>query len=539
MKSSLGVSEAVAIALTVVAMSGCADRSKEAPVGSPNASITPTTMVRIGTVDDRYQAFNVEMLEVTGGSFWRPYGPEFDAIIKEGKVTPASGSDTPAGMDPRLYEYRPPIDLTNTRLRKLATGLAPAYVRVSGTWANTTYFAEPDRQPSAPPSGFNGVLSRQQWKGVIDFARAVDAEIVTSFATSLGVRDRSGVWTAEQARRFVNYTKAAGGRIAAAEFMNEPTLALMGGAPKGYDAAAYGRDFKVFHTFARETLPDMLILGPGSVAETTGDWGISYGTMSIIKTRDLLAASAPARVDVFAYHHYGGSSQRCAAMGMQTTADAALSEQWLRRTDETLAFYRKLRDEFDPGVPFWLTETADTACGGNPWGKTFLDTFRYLDQLGRLARQEVRVVMHNTLAASDYGLLDEKTFTPRPNYWAGLLWRRLMGSTVLDSGIPIREGLHVYAHCLRGAPGGVALLAINNSRTASQTLQTPAADRYTLSAQTLESGEVQLNGQTLSLQANDEIPAIQGNRTPAGAITLAPATVTFFAFRNAANATCH
>jgi len=114
-----------------------------------------------------------------------------------------------------------------------------------------------------------------------------------------------------------------------------------------------------------------------------------------------------------------------------------------------------------------------------------------------------------------------------------------MGSTVLDSGIPIREGLHVYAHCLRGAPGGVALLAINNSRTASQMLQTPAADRYTLSAQTLEGGEVQLNGQTLSLQANDEIPAIQGNRTPAGAITLAPATVTFFAFRSAANATCH
>jgi hypothetical protein len=412
-------------------------------------------------------------------------------------------------------------------------------VRVSGTWANTTYFADSDRPPSAPPSGFNGVLTRQQWKGVIDFARAVDAEIVTSFATSPGVRDRSGVWTSEQARRFVDYTKAAGGRITAAEFMNEPTLALMGGAPNGYDAAAYGRDFKIFHAFVKQTVPDMLILGPGSVAETTGDWGISYGALSIIKTRDLLAASAPARVDAFAYHHYGGSSQRCAAMGMQTTANAALSEQWLRRTDETLAFYRKLRDEFEPGVPFWLTETADTACGGNPWGKTFLDTFRYLDQLGRLARQEVRVVIHNTLAASDYGLLDEKTFTPRPNYWAALLWRRLMGSTVLDSGIPIREGLHVYAHCLRGTPGGVALLAINNSRTVSQTLQqTAAADRYTLSAQTLEGGEVQLNGQALNLQADGELPTIQGRRTPAGTITLAPATVTFLAFPDAGHASC-
>ena len=103
------------------------------------------------------------------------------------------------------------------------------------------------------------------------------------------------------------------------------------------------------------------------------------------------------------------------------------------------------------------------------WGGTFLDTFRYLDQLGRLAKQEVRVVAHNTLVASDYGLLEEKTFTPKPNYWAALLWRQLMGTTVLESGVPIQPGLHVYAHCLRGTPGGVALLAINTDKTASRT----------------------------------------------------------------------
>ena len=78
-------------------------------------------------------------------------------------------------------------------------------------------------------------------------------------------------------------------------------------------------------------------------------------------------------------------------------------------------------------------------------------------------KQDVRVVAHNTLVASDYGLLDDKTLEPKPNYRAELLWRRLMGSTVLDSGVPIQEGLHIYAHCLRGTPGGVALLAINNS----------------------------------------------------------------------------
>src|SRR6516162_5209774 len=204
--------------------------------------------------------------------------------------------------------------------------------------------------------------------------------------------------------RFVDYTNSVGGRIAAAEFMNEPTLAAMGGAPTGYDTAAYGRDFKVFRAFAKQTVPTLLILGPGSVGETIGDWGVAHGNLKMLKTRDLLAASGPG-IDRFSYHRYGAASIRCAAMGHQTTADVALSEQWLRRTDETLAFYRKLRDEFEAGKSFWLTETADAACGGNPWGATFLDTFRYLDQLGRLARQDVEVVAHNTLVASDYGLL--------------------------------------------------------------------------------------------------------------------------------------
>jgi hypothetical protein len=100
-------------------------------------------------------------------------------------------------------------------------------------------------------------------------------------------------------------------------------------------------------------------------------------------------------------------------MGHQTTAAEALSEAWLARTDETLAYYRKVRDKHVPGKPFWNTETADAACGGNPWGGQFLDTFRYLDQLGRLAKQEVEVVMHNTLVASDYGMLDDRDFTLR------------------------------------------------------------------------------------------------------------------------------
>lgn len=524
--------------LLCLAMPACQTDATRA-VAVP-AALMPANMARIGTIDERYQSYNVEMLEVIGGKFWKPYGPDLEAALKQPPpAATSSSSDTPAGMNPALYQYRPPIDLGNARLRKLASALGPAYVRVSGTWANTTYFAETDQAPEAPPAGFNSILTRQQWKGVVDFAKAADAEIVTSFANSAGTRDATGTWMPEQARRWVEYTNSVGGRIAAAEFMNEPTLAAMGGAPPGYDAAAYGRDFKRFRAFSRQAVPGMLILGPGSVGETTGDWGVAYGGAPVLKTRDLLAASGP-RVDAFSYHHYGATSRRCAAMDKQTAAAEALSEQWLRRTDETLTFYRRLRDEFEPGIPFWNTETADAACGGNPWAGTFLDTFRYLDQLGRLAKQDVKVVAHNTLVASNYGLLDDQTLAPKPMYWGALLWRRLMGTTVLESGIPIQAGLHVYAHCLRGVSGGVALLVINNDQTSARTVNFPAAARrYTLTTPAdPQRMRVLLNGSELKLGDSDTLPALTGSVAPAGEFEFAPTTITFLALPDARNDAC-
>jgi heparanase 1 len=189
------------------------------------------------------------------------------------------------------------------------------------------------------------------------------------------------------------------------------------------------------------------------------------------------------------------------------TPEAALSEQWLSLTDQTLAFYRALRDRFERDKPIWLTETGEAACGGNPWAASFLDTFRYLDQLGRLAMAGVRVVMQNTLAASDYGLIDELTLTPRPNYWGALLWRKLMSTTVLDPGVPVRAGLHVYAHCQRGIPGGVTLLIINTDLAFSQALTlATASERYSLDAGNLQETVVRLNGDRLALESGDELP---------------------------------
>jgi hypothetical protein len=504
-----------------------------APAQTRATSVAPVKMPRIGTVDEQFQSYNIEAVEVTGGRFWKPYAST--------NATPAAAqpaANALPGTDPSLYEYRPPIDLSNARLRKLAAALGPAYVRVSGTWMNSTYFQDSnDPAPTQPPPGFNSVLTRQQWKGVIEFAHAVDARIVTSFAMSTGTRDAAGVWTPKVAQAFMAYTQSAGGSIAAAEFMNEPTFASVGGAPKGYDAQAYARDFVVFQAWAKSNAPNMRIMGPGGIGEGTP---LAPPFMHLLTSEGILKATGPV-FDIFSYHSYGAVSIRCAAAApaIGTTEEAALSVDWLSRAVSAEAFYAALRDRYEPGKPIWNSETAQAACGGDRWATTFLDTFRYLNQLGSLARAGVQVQMHNTLNASDYGLLDEKTLEPRPDYWAALLWRKLMGTTVLDPGPSRSANLHLYAQCLRGQPGGVALLAINADKDSQQTLRLPTnAERYTLSAAELTSSTVDLNGRRLELGPDDVLPVLRSAVVHFGTVTLTPASITFLAFPTAGNARC-
>lgn len=399
------------------------------------------------------------------------------------------------------------------------------YVRVSGTWANTTYFQDNDEpKMSQAPEGYENVLTRAEWKGVIDFCKAMDARLVTSFANSEGIRDANGGWTAAQAAPLLDYTHSIGGEIYAAEMFNEPSHASHGGAPEGYDAAQYAADFAAFEAFVSQAAPDMKIIGPGS----TGEGGIIPGIDSTMTTDKILTASPVPSFDIFSYHYYGGVSRRC--MG-QLTPENALSEEWLSKTEEGLSYYEEARDQYLPNAPLWLTETAEAACGGNPWAATYVDSFRYLEQLGRLAKEGVQVVMHNTLAASEYALLEQDTHDPRPNYWAALLWSKFMGHQVYDAPVPA-DGPDLFIHNLKNASNGYAVLLVN-PKDSETSFDIPAdAMQYLLTADDILSKEVKLNGEVLQLQSDNTLPEIQGKSVQAGELVMAAKSILFLTFSN-------
>jgi len=505
--------------------------------------VTPQSMKVLGQVGPRYVSYNVEAVEVTGGRFWAPYKSLPQAPAAQ---PPSASHPGPGAMDSR-FQYRAPIDLSNPKLRKLAAALGPAYVRVSGTWRNSSYFQDNDEPAlKTAPEGFQNVMTRAEWKEVVEFANAVDANIVASVTTSAGTRDQNGVWNSTQAKAFFDYTKSIGGHIAATEYMNEPNLVQLGGGPEGYGTDQYARDSKIFNDFLRKESPDTLYLGPGSAGEGLPQLPLPIppGQMSRgnpnahrITSEDILKGTGPI-FDGLSYHVYYTRSHRCmGANGMDV--NDALHSDYLDRGQTVVKFYENLRDQFLAAKPLWLTETGEASCGGDTWASEFVDSFRLLDQLGSLAQHSVKSVMINTLASSDYGMIDEETYAPRPNYWAALLWKRTMGARSLDPGISPSSGMRIYAQCMKDAPGGVAMLILNVDKSDAHSLTLPIeGQRYTLSSTDLLSKAVLLNGQELRIAADGVVPEYKGEGFKQGVVSFAPSTISIITLPGAGNASC-
>jgi hypothetical protein len=493
---------------------------------SSNKRLDVKAMPLIHKVDERYMSFQIGMSHLTGGETWKT----FDSSKKEGEAEQAEDFEA-------VRETRAPTDLNNKRLRTLTEALSPLYIRYGGTTTNSVYFQNNDEPRLAePPEGFQWILTRDSWKRALEFAEAVDAKVLTGFTVSEGVRDESGDWTPAHAAPLVNYTQSIDAEIYAAELYNEPNAREPGRTEKGVSAEQFARDFDDFHEFMTEAAPETKLGAPG-VAEL----GIPIPIPSLkeVTPEEYMATEPQPQVDLITYHFYGAVSERCVPPGSPAgiTAEQALTEEWLARPDKTFQEYKELRDKYAPGAPIWLTETGTASCGGTRWQPTFLEAFRFLDTHARLAKQGLDAIFTHALISGSNGVIDEKTFTPNADYWAALLWKKLMGNCVLDAG-PIQPGLHLYAHCQKGNSGGVTLLAIN-LQDSSETIDiTGPADLYTLTAPELQSRTVLLNGKALELGEDDSLPTITSQKSTKDQVMLAPYSINFIVLPDADNPNC-
>lgn len=501
--------------------------------------LNPEQLKKLREVNPMMMSYNVEFAEVTGGTFWKAYTPGQIAGTEEFNVTPTS--EGIAAMYKDLMQVYAPIDLYNEKLRSLAKEFGPVWVRVSGTWATKTYYDFDGTTGGKAPEGYLNVLTKEQWIGVLDFVKAIGAKLIVSVANCPGLHSAEEPWHPAEAEKLFSLSKEYGVPINAAEFANEPNMMEDTGFPKGYTPEHYRRDQDLFFGWLRANYPDCLCVGPSTtggdnVTFGKGDAGKSGGIEQLVRNScgcaDLMEGTKE-HLDVFSYHYYNGISERLASVmpAGHWQAEEANSEPYLATALNFARTYAPMRDKYCPGGEMWVTESGDAGGGGDTWASTYLDVLRTLNELGGFASITNGVIFHNTLASSDYGFLAREVFDPRPNYFAVLLWNRLMGSTVYDSGEAIREGAHVFAHSRKDGKDGVVYLIINNSLTEATTVELPKeAQRYTLAG---ENGKVRstvmtLNDKPLVLGEGNALPEMKPVTQEAGCVELAPGTCTFF-----------
>ena len=487
-------------------------------------------------VDERLLSYNIEMTEITGGTFWKKY-TEAQISGKEEFPAPKEFSNFTALMD--LMQYYQPIDLYNEKLRYLAKELGSCFIRVSGSWATKTYYDFEGVTDGQAPSGYQSVLTKEQWIGVLDFVKAVNGKLLISVSNCEGDHKNGGPLDLTQTKKLFDFSRDYGVNIDAAEFMNEPNMLEFSGAPKSYTAADYARDQDIFFSWVKENYPNCLLVGPCTTGDmTVGTLGknVTAGIGSLMKTattRELMEGTK-IKLDVFSYHYYNGISERLAQIMPEAhwSAEDAHTDAYLDVAKKNAEGHAVLRDEYVPGGQMWVTESGDAGGGGNTWASTYLDVLRTLAELGSFATVSDGIIFHNTLASSDYGFLEHGSFDPRPNYFAALLWSRLMGTTVYDCGNLNAKELHVYCHSRRDSKNGAVYLIINNSKTEILSITiNKETELYSLSGNgASRSKTVFLNGKELRLEPNGQIPEIKGKKEQVGSIELSPMTCNFLVF---------
>ena len=483
-------------------------------------------------------SYNVEMTEVTGGTFWKAYT---DAQIDGTEQVPPP--DFSKGMG-AMHQWYDPIDTTNPRLIKLAKELGQCWVRVSGTWATRTYY---DFDGTGMPEGYFNHLRKEQWVNLCNFVKAVGGKLKISVANCDGLHSHDEPWNPSQAKLIFDLSRELGCPIEAVEFVNEPNMLQNTGFPKDYTAADFHRDQDIFHKWVRENYPECAIVGPSDTdpdamtvdvngnphpwAKTGVDTAGIASALAYCRTSELLDGCTE-KLDIFSYHYYNGISERMAPMmpSAYTPYEGCMSEEYLGMAAVCARSFCSYRDKYaTPGGEMWVTESGDAGAGGHTWASTYAEVIRTLNEIGSFATVTDGVIFHNTLASSDYGWLKHGSFDPRPSYFSVLLWKKLMGNTVYASGEAVRPGAHVFCHNRADGKEGKAYLVINTSWTESTTVELPKeAEVYVLTGKTgMRSRTMCLNGQELVLGENDALPAMNGAAVPAGKMEVAPGSCAF------------
>uniref|UniRef100_H3APX2 Heparanase n=1 Tax=Latimeria chalumnae TaxID=7897 RepID=H3APX2_LATCH len=468
------------------------------------------------------------------------------------------------------------------KLRTLASGLSPAYLRFGGTKADFLIF-DPQKPATVPEEFYwkqqlrkggcqlNSIptkvedylksqwlldekllikeMSENVYKEVTITRSTVD--MLYNFANCCGfhlifglnalMRDANSKWNSSNAKQLLNYCASKQFNMSW-ELGNEPN-SYKKKAGFRVSGTQLGEDFLYLHK----------LLSTYSSFKHTGLFGPDVGQPKK-RTKFLLEGflkKGGKVIDAVTWHHYYLN-------GREATKNEFLSPEVLDSLVSKIQEVFQVVNETVPGKKVWLGETSSAFGGGAPkLSDTYAAGFMWLDKLGLSAKLGINVVIRQVLfGAGTYHLVDAN-FDPLPDYWLSLAYKKLVGPKVLQVRVSNKNAteekkLRVYLHCTNSnnpdyVQGSVTLFALNLderkkglhlcdllcNKTVDQYLLEPFGEERLLSKLT------QLNGQVLRMVDDKTLPDLKGKTLSPGKKLILPAfSYGFFVIKDAKAPAC-
>ncbi|XP_067850484.1 heparanase [Heptranchias perlo] len=514
------------------------------------------------------------------GSEWRPESvrvqPEFARSLRA--VSPRFLS---VALDASLLRTDSLDLLRSQKLITLARGLSPGYLRFGGTRADFILF-EPNDRPSLPqeygwkspntqgeclnPIPFEveeyltflwasqaPVILREEFqndfKNITISERSVD--ILHSFANCSGLHLIFGLnallrknyaWDSTNAQKLLQYCATKQYNMSW-ELGNEPN-SFRKKAHIKIRGTQLGQDFQhlysLLHTF--RAFNHTGLYGP--------DIGQPRKRPIVTLLKGFLEIGGKV-LDAITWHHYYVNGRNTS---LKDFLSPKVLDSLMLKINQILTVVAKTV----PDKKVWLGETSSAFGGGAPdLSDKYVAGFMWLDKLGLSAKLGIDVVIRQALFGAGYYQLVDRNLDPLPDYWLSLIYKRLVGTKVLNvSAVHSDEAsngtLRVYMHCTNPnsqiyQKGSVTMFALNLSDQDKHILLCCSlfnkTVQYLLQPGDREKGlysqSVQLNGELLKMVDSKTLPVIEGKALQAGSPIILPAlSFAFYVVQDAKAPAC-
>ncbi|CAH1283481.1 unnamed protein product [Diabrotica balteata] len=413
------------------------------------------------------------------------------------------------------------FDMNNEKLIAMIRYLSPGYLRIGGNLADKLIFSLKNKT-DLNIENVDQLYDSSNNFGNMDYAALPDVILFASdwlklnnlssntymqifFGLNALQRFKNGAWDYRNAEEMIKFSDE-NGLIVNWELGNEPN-SFRHKFNKEVNASQMAKDFKQLRSILNKynNFNKSLLVGPDVTRP------VENHKESQIFLKEFVT-SAKNVIDKITWHQYYLNGRTAKPQDFLDPTVFDLLKYQITRVKELTN---------SSGRSIWLGETSSAYGGGAPnMSDRFIGSFMWLDKLGLAAKMGVEVVMRQSIFHGNYSLLDEN-YDPNPDWWISLMYKRLVGRTVVPHQSQTNKLVRLYVHCLQEEMlPSVVIFGVNlGSKTTKIVIEGLEPDNMPLYLMAFEfqskdwfSKDIYLNGVLLKLLPGNKIPNIPPRR---------------------------